>query len=254
MFFFKKLRRRRIAAQPFPGPWLNILQKDVVVYNYLDDPDKVELRKNILIFLAEKHFESCGGFILNQRVKIIIAAYACILLLHRRTDYYPGLYSILVYPDAFIANHKEYLPGGLVAEGPQVYSGQSWRHGIVVLSWDDIEYDKANVHDGRNVIYHEFAHQIDSSAGRGDSSAVLKTDATFNNWSKVLYENYIELRDAAESGEPFLLDEYGATEPSEFFAVATEFFFEKPYELNQQHPKLYEELVRFYNINPVNFI
>jgi Mlc titration factor MtfA (ptsG expression regulator) len=254
MFWPKKWKRDRIAARVFPDAWLSILRKDVAIYNHLNDSDKAELRRHIQIFLAEKHFESCGGFELNERTKVIIAAYACVLLLHRQTDYYPGLYSILVYPDAFIAEHKEYLPGGVVAEGPQILSGQSWHRGTVVLSWDDIEHDMLNIHDGKNVIYHEFAHQIDTSAGTGDSSIVLKSNSTFAAWAKVLYKNYMRLRQAAETGEPSLLDKYGATDPSEFFAVAAEYFLEKPAELNQQNPQLYKELMRFFNIDPLNFI
>ncbi|MEN6383886.1 MAG: M90 family metallopeptidase [Phycisphaerales bacterium] len=254
MFWLKKYKRKRIAERPFPDTWENILQTDAAIYNILNDEDKAELQGHISIFLAEKYFEPCRGFVITERVKVIIAAYACVLLLHRQTDYYPGLYSILVYPDAFITNHKEYLDGGLIAEGPEVLSGQSSHRGTVVLSWDDVEYDRLNINDGRNVIYHEFAHQIDTSGGKGDSSIVLKNNANFAAWAKILYKNYMKLRDDAEFDAPSLLDKYGATDPSEFFAVVTEFFFEKPIELYDDNPQLYNELMRFYNEDPIIFV
>jgi len=251
MFWLKKWRRNRIAAKKFPDNWLHILEKEVAIYTMLCNDDKEELKKHILIFLCEKEFEGCGGFTVTEREKIIIAANACILLLHRKTDYYPGLYSILVYPDAFVAPHKEYLPGGVVVEGHEILSGESWHRGTVILSWQDIEFDMKNIYDGRNVIYHEFAHQIDTTAGFGDSSAVLKTNAGFIKWSRVLYKNYLQLKN---SDEYSILDEYGATNPAEFFAVSTECFLEKPTEMKQVHPELYMELMRFYNLDPSSFI
>ncbi|MCE5340664.1 MAG: zinc-dependent peptidase [Planctomycetaceae bacterium] len=254
MGWFKNRRRNKIAARPFPDEWLNVLQDDVPIYNRLNDADRMELRRHIQIFMAEKEFEGCNGFKITDWTRVIIAAYACVLLLHRRTDYYPGLYTILVYPDAFIAPNKEYLPGGIVVEGPEVLSGQSWHRGTVILSWADIQLDIADMRDGRNVIFHEFAHQIDTSGGAGDNSAVLKSNASFAAWAEVLHEHYLELKDAAEFYLPCLLDEYGAESPAEFFAVATEFFFEKPIEMKSVHPELYDELMRFYNQDPSELI
>ncbi len=247
MGWLKRWKRNKIAARPFPDEWLDILINEVPIYGHLNDADKIELRKHIQIFMAEKNFEGCNSFKITDWTRITIAAYACVLLLHRRTDYYPGLYSILVYPDAFIAHHKEYLPDGMVVEGPEVLSGQSWRRGTVILSWNDIRLDIADMRDGRNVIFHEFAHQIDTSGGEGDSSDVLKSNASFAAWAEVLHENYLELKEATEFYKPCLLDEYGAESPAEFFAVATEFFFEKPIEMKSIHPELYSELMRFYN-------
>ncbi|MDP2933411.1 MAG: zinc-dependent peptidase, partial [bacterium] len=173
MFWFKKWRRNRIANQQFPKHWLLIIESSVPLYNRLPVGDKTELQRHILIFIAEKRFEGCGGLKITDEIKVVIAAQACMLLLHRNTDYYPGLTSILVYPHAFIANRAEHLPGGVIAEGPQVLLGESHSRGSVVLSWDDVRHGSADVNDGQNVVFHEFAHQIDSSSGKGDDSAVL---------------------------------------------------------------------------------
>jgi Mlc titration factor MtfA (ptsG expression regulator) len=253
MFTFKKWRRNRIAARQFPNQLLQILERNVPLYNHLSAEDKTELQKHILIFIAEKQFEGCGGLKITDEIKVIIAAQACILLLHRKTDYYPGLSSILVYPHAFIANRTQYLPGGVVAQGPQVLNGESHSDGAVVLSWDDVKHGAADIGDGHNVVFHEFAHQIDSSGGKNDSSGVLKNTSSYIAWARVLQKDYQMLRQAAQQDSPAFLDKYGAIDPAEFFAVATEFFFEKPKELKQIHPDLYNELKRFYHQDPVSF-
>ncbi|MFA5293584.1 MAG: M90 family metallopeptidase [Phycisphaerae bacterium] len=247
MFWFKKWRRNRIASRQFPSHWLRIIESNVPLYNRLPVADKTELQKHILVFIAEKHFEGCGGLKITDEIKVVIAAQACMLLLHRKTDYYPGLSSVLVYPHAFIANRAEYLPGGVIAEGPQVLLGESHSRGSIVLSWDDVRHGAADVNDGQNVVFHEFAHQIDSSSGRGDDSEVLKNTSSYIAWARVLRKDYELLRQAAQRNNPAFLNKYGAIDPAEFFAVATEFFFEKPTELKQVHPDLYNELKKFYH-------
>jgi len=252
MFWLKKWRRSRIANRQFPDRWLAIIEKNVRIYNRLATWDKEELLRHILVFIAEKRFEGCGGLEITEEMKIIIAALGCMLILHRRTDYYPGLSTILVYPNAFVANRAEFLPGGVIAEGPQVLLGESHQTGVVILSWDDVKHDAADAAGGRNVVFHEFAHQIDITYGRGDSSSVLENNANFLAWAAVLQKNYERLRQAAAQNQPAFLDKYGAIDPAEFFAVATEFFFQKPKELKQSHPDLYNEMKNFYNQDPAN--
>ncbi len=275
MFWFKKWRRNRVANQRFPKEWLRIIETNVPFYNYLPPEDKTELQRHILIFIAEKRFEGCGGpcfanttlrssdslqstratqgrLVITDEIKITIAAQACMLLLHRRTDYYPGLSSILVYPSAFVASRTKNLPSGIVAEAPQVLLGESWHRGSIVLSWDDVKHDVADINNGHNIVFHEFAHQIDSSGGKGDSTAVLKKRSSYIAWARVLQKDYKKLRRAAANHQPTLLNKYGATNPAEFFAVVTEFFFEKPKELKESHPELYNELKRFYQQDPAS--
>lgn len=157
MFLFKKWRRKRIKQREFPREWLTIIEQRVPFYSKLPVLDKEELKQHILVFLAEKRFFGCGGLTITDEIKVTIAAQACVLLLHRETDYYPGLNSILVYPAAYIAKETRHLAGGVVEEGYDVRLGESWRHGAVVLSWDDIRRDSADIHDGHNVVFHEFA-------------------------------------------------------------------------------------------------
>jgi len=249
MFGLKKWKRRRLSQQVFPDNWLAIIEKNVPFYKKLPDEDKKELQRHILIFMNEKRFEGCGGLKLTDEIRVTIAAQACILLLHRKTDYYPGLFSILVYPQAYVARMTEHLPSGVVAEGLEVRLGESWHRGSIVLSWDDVRRGAADIHDGHNVVFHEFAHQLDSDAGR-DSTPVLRTRSRYIAWARVLQKDYEKLRSKVSLNRHTFLNGYGAKNPAEFFAVATEYFFEKPKELRKLHPDLYRELKLFYQQEP----
>ena len=250
MWFLKRFRRKRIRQRPFPQGWLAIIEGRVPFYRKLPVLDKEELKQHILVFLAEKRFFGCGGLTITDEIKVTIAAQACVLLLHRETDYYPGLRSILVYPAAYVAKETRHLAGGIVEEGYDVRLGESWSNGSVVLSWDDIRRGAADMHDGHNVVFHEFAHQLDSTCGQGDSSAVLQQGSTFIAWARVLHKNFIKLRQDLSSNKPTLLGSYAGQDPAEFFAVATEYFFERPKDLQKTYPDLYRELSNFYHQNP----
>jgi len=254
MFLFKKWRRKRLGNREFPEAWLHIIEKNVPLYGRLPAEDKAELRRHILVFIGEKRFEGCRGLKITDEIKVIIAAQACILLLHRKTDYYPGLSTILVYPRAFIIHRTEHLPGGVVSEEPQELLGESWHRGPVVLSWDDVKHDTADINDGHNVVFHEFAHQIESTGGERDGTAILKSKSRYIAWARVLQKDYEELRRATVQNRATFLNKYGATNPEEFFAVVTEFFFEKPRELKAIHPRLYDELRQFYQQDPASYL
>jgi Mlc titration factor MtfA (ptsG expression regulator) len=142
------------------------------------------------------------------------------------------------------------MTDGVVAEGPDVRMGESWHHGSVVLSWDDVRRSAADINDGHNVVFHEFAHQLDSSGGRRDSTPVLRDRSTYIAWARILQKDYQKLQQDVSSNHNTLLDEYGATNPAEFFAVATESFFERPKDLQTLHRELYEELKFFYQQDP----
>lgn len=250
MFGFKRWRRRRLAKRAFPAEWLGIIEKNVPFYRKLPAADKKELQRHILVFLGEKRFEGCGGLEITDEIKVSIAAQACILLLHRETDYYPGLSTILVYPEAYVAHETRHIAGGVVAEGAEIRLGESWHHGSVVLSWDDVRRSAADIDDGHNVVFHEFAHQLDSWGAKRDSTPIVQDHSTYIAWARILRKDYENLRHEVSRDGDALLDDYGASDPAEFFAVATECFFEKPKELQRLHPDLYRELKRFYQQDP----
>jgi Mlc titration factor MtfA (ptsG expression regulator) len=250
MFETRKKRRERLMKTPLPREWLAIVERNVPYYQVLPPQDRLELHGLIQVFLAEKHFEGCEGLKMTDEVRLTIAAQACILLLRRKTDFYPSLMSILVYPRAYVAPMRRRELGGIVSEGVQALAGQTWDKGSLVLSWDDVVRGASDIHDGRNVVFHEFAHQLDNEAGLADGAPLLPRPSMYAAWARILGREYRVLIDSIEHDRPTLIDSYAATNPAEFFAVATEFFFEKPVQLKERHPELYEELKIFYEQDP----
>jgi Mlc titration factor MtfA (ptsG expression regulator) len=253
MLGFKKRRRARTASQPFPPEWQEVLARNVPICKRLPQDDREELQRHILVFLSEKRFEGCGGLEITDEIRVTIAAQACLLLLHRKTDYYPGLTSILVYPRTYVAGRAYHMVGGMVLEGHDVRLGESWHHGAVVLSWDGVRRGAADIHDGQNVVFHEFAHQLDSTHGKGDSTPVLRDRSSFISWARTLEKDFEAFKRNAGRDPRQVLDDYGATNEAEFFAVATECFFEKAEPLRIAHPELYDALKEFYQQDPTSW-
>ncbi len=244
--FFRRRRRARVSQQPFPDGWQSILERNVPIYARLSPDAQAELRAHVQVLLDEKHFEGCGGLEINDEIRVTIAAHAGLLLLGRQAEYYPGLYSVLVYPGAYRAPLREHHEGGIVTEGEEERLGESWEQGALVLAWDSARSEARDVNDGSNVILHEFAHQLDTEDGAADGVPVLDRRSDYSAWARALRAEYERLR---ETPHLSMLDEYGATDPAEFFAVATEAFFEQPRLLRRRHPELYGELSRFYRVD-----
>jgi len=210
------------------------------------------------VFLGEKNFEGAGGFELTDEVRVTIAAQACLLLLGRADDLtnlriYPGLDSVVVYPGEFVAPLEEYQPDGTVFDGEEERSGESWGHGAVVISWEDARAGAADPEDGWNVVLHEFAHQLDDEAGAADGAPLLPSREAQAEWTRVMSREYEEFTAKVDGNRRVLLDEYAAEDPAEFFAVATEFFFEKPRALKKAHPDLYAQLRALYRQDPAEW-
>jgi Mlc titration factor MtfA (ptsG expression regulator) len=256
MLLFKGRRRRTLRSQPFPPIWRRYLEENVAIYSRLPGADQRELEGHILVFLVEKYFEGCGGLELTDEIKVTIAGQACLLLLHRETDYYPGLRTILVYPSGYFAEVRSTGPAGRVIEGTDTRFGESWHTpgagGPVVLSWRDAKAGGADPADGRNLVFHEFAHQLDGESGAVEGAPLLRERSMYTPWARVLGREYQALIRDLQTARPTLLNPYGATSPAEFFAVATETFFERPVEMRAQHPELYEQLRAFYEQDPAS--
>lgn len=252
--FFKQRRRKRLRSAPFPAAWLEIIERNVRFYACLPEADRHELEGLVQIFLAEKTFEGCGGLELTDEIKVTIAAQACLLLLHRQTDIYPRLVTILVYPSAYVARSIKPIGGPVVLEGESARLGESWTTGVVVLSWDDVQAGASDIHDGQNLVLHEFAHQLDREDGAINGTPLLERRSQYLAWGRVLNAEYERLQRDGRAGRSTVLDLYGATDPAEFFAVATECFFEKPRVLRKRHPELYDELKTFYRQDPARLL
>ncbi len=261
VIMLKARRRQKLSSQPLPSAWQRIVPAYCPGYEHLSVADRRELEGHIQVFLAEKKFEGCAGLVITDEMRLCIAANACLLLLHRQTDYYPDLQTVLVYPGSYVAPVTRHLGHGVMTEAHQARAGESWPHGAVVLAWAEICKD-ITAHGRTNVIIHEFAHQLDFEDGYADGAPLLgpvtgadgKTLRTrkdhYADWARVLNAEYERLRQKIEAGEPTLLRAYGATNPAEFFAVVTEAFFGQPRELQIQHPGLYAELKWYFNQDP----
>jgi Mlc titration factor MtfA (ptsG expression regulator) len=229
------------------------MEQNVPLYRRLPVEDREELQRHIQVFLAEKSFEGGGGLVVTDEVRVTVAAQACILLLHRTTDYYPGLSSVIVYPEEYLAPLREMDEWGIVTEGTDRRSGESCREGALVLSWEDVLAKGLDVHAGYNVVLHECAHQLDTEEGITSDTPLLGRRSGYRLREETLLREFKRLRDDAERHRPTVLDPYGAESMEEFFAVATEAFFQTPIPLRDQHTDLYGELARYYRQDPAGW-
>jgi MtfA peptidase len=246
-------RRHRVGRQPFPAAWREILRRRMPYFARMPADLQLQLKRHIQVFLAEKQFIGCADLELTEEMRVTIAAQACLLLLGRRTDYYTNLRQILVYPGAFVVQRAHTDNVGLLQERRDVLAGESWSQGQVILSWDDTLEGAANPGDGRNVVIHEFAHQLDQEKGAATGAPFLARRSDYARWSQVLGEAFAQLQQQAEASVPSLFSHYGATNPAEFFAVASEVFFEQAQEMAAEYPALYGELSRYYRVNPLSW-
>lgn len=248
--FLKKRRRERLRAQPFPADFEQTLAANVPVYRHLPADLRAQLHGHIHVFLSEKHFEGCNGLEITDEVRVTIAGEACLLILNRETEYYPDLVTILVYPTIFYADVEDH-DGHIVSEYKEDRSGESWELGVVILSWEDAVEHASTGRAGYNVVLHEFAHQLDMENGAMDGIPRIKSKSERDAWRAAFTDAY--QRFESGSNRRSVVDPYGAGDPSEFFAVVTESFFERPLALQREQPALYAVLARFYCVDPVSW-
>lgn len=246
-------RRQRIARQPFPAAWRAILRRRMPLMQRLPVQLQLQLKRHVQVFLAEKPFIGCDGLTVTDEMRVLVAAQAALLILNRPTDHYAGLRQVLLYPAAYWAPHAGPDASGVQHEGRQARSGESWVQGQVILSWPDVLAGAADPGDGQNLVLHEFAHQLDQARGRATGAPFLGHRARYARWAAVLGGEYRALREALGRGEATLLSPYAATEPAEFFAVATEAFYGRPHELHGEQPELYGVLARWYGVHPATW-
>ncbi len=248
----KRQRRIDLRNQRFPKKWERILHKEVPIYRKLPSKLREELHGHVHVFLAEKRFFGNDGIVITDKIRLIIAAQACLLLLNRTPRYFPGFQTILLYPESYRAQQVQ-RDGSIEIAGKQHRAGESWYRGPVILSWNEVLRGVSQPHDGYNVVLHEFAHKLDEEDHVMDGLPILSEDSHYASWAEVLRREYHLLQEKAQRGRRDVMNNYGATSPAEFFAVATETFFERPAKLKRKHPKLYVELRKFYRVDPVSW-
>ncbi len=253
---WQRWRRVRLRAGVFPTAWRSVLRRRVPLVAQLPADLQLRLKQDMLVFLAEKPFMGCAGLQVSDEMRVTVAALACLPLLGARRGYYPQLHRILLYPDAFVARHAQVDEDGVHSDSLRALSGESWAQGQVILSWPDVLQGAADPHDGRNVVIHEFAHQLDQAKGFANGAPLLRNRQAYRAWSTVMQAEFDALHQrlrAGEEGEEGLIEPYAATNPAEFFAVCSEVFFEQASELATQHPQLFGELRSYYRINPLSW-
>lgn len=238
------------AESVFREEWVALLEKNVPLYATLPEELRLRLHGRIGQFIATIRFEGCGGLELSEDMILTVAAQACLLVVHREGRPYPKLKVVYLYPSTFSSMQTRVDALGIVTEEEVARFGESWERGSVVLAWDSVEQGARNIFDAANVTFHEFAHQLDHEDGATDGAPGLPCRASYRSWARVFQENYDEFLQQTEEGKKTVLDSYGATNPAEFFAVATETFFEKPRQMARRLPELYEEMTRYYGLDP----
>lgn len=250
--YYVEYRRKRLRRQSFPAEWQATLQQYVPLYRLLPAVLQKQMQGHVQVFLAEKKFIGCAGLAINDEMRVVIAAQACLLLLGRKTDYFPGLDRILLYPSTFVVDKLEEDEAGVLSSWRDELAGESWGDGQVLLSWQDVLEDSM-VLDGRNVVIHEFAHQLDQQSGAANGAPILARLENYREWAATMTAEYDRLRAQADAGQYALFDYYGAEHPAEFFAVVSEVFFEQPQEMAELHPDLYAQLRGYYRVDPLQW-
>jgi Mlc titration factor MtfA (ptsG expression regulator) len=247
----RRRRRSRLVAQPAPASWRPILDTYVPAARHMPEALRQRWLAAIKVFLAEKRFVGCDGLEVTEEMRVAIAGQACLMALER-THAFDDVRWILVYPTAFHVTRHEVDEAGVETVERTLLSGESWEDGRVIISWDDVWY-AARAGERENVVLHEFAHQLDEGAGSA-GAPVLQGHGNYEAWAAVIGDEYRSLQERSARGDPGVLDDYGATDPSEFFAVATEAFFETPVDMRAEHAGLYAQLREYYGVDPASWL
>lgn len=235
--FIRDFKRKRLAQLPLPAEWERLLDQRLPIWREWPEVERVRFTKHLMVFANEKHWVGVRDVEINDEVRVLISAQAARIARNLPLDAYDRVREIVVYP------HHFRKPG---MDDVIVYGeANSW--GTVVLSWDAVTHGIAHPADGHDTTIHEFAHMLDFADGEFDGVPTLNQTDDYHAWSRVLGGHYARLRKRPERGP---VREYGATNEAEFFAVATEAFFERPWKLKREAPDLYDELRRFYRLEP----
>lgn len=237
----------------FKDEWIAYLHANLPLYQRLPQQLRDTLHQKIGQFVSTTFFEGCNGLELDDEMILTVSAQACLLVVNHEGRPYPGLNTVLLYPTAFTSTSESAGPGGTLISREVKCLGESWENGTVILAWDSVRRGAQNIFDGHNVTFHEFAHQLDSRDGDTDGVPLLPNQEAYQSWAMVLGEHCNVFIDRVQRRKKTILDPYGATNPAEYFAVATETFFEKSRQLKKKQPELYQELQNFYQLDPASW-
>lgn len=244
--------RKRLRRKPFPEHWELVLQRDWPLWKSLKPSTIEKIKEDILVFTGEKIFEGCRGLKITDQMKVLTAAQAVLLIQGGISDFYPTLNAVLMYPTKYKAKVNNRDASGIVSEGTQWRAGESWSGGNVVLAWDEVMRGAANSSDARNLVFHEFAHQIDTDLGI-TSKTEAWTEARAepdSEWIKLYSEEFMDFLETVQHRRQTIFDTYGSQNAAEFFAVVTESFIEQHQLFRQRHPRLFTLFTELYGFDP----
>jgi Mlc titration factor MtfA (ptsG expression regulator) len=221
---------------------------DLPVLEGLDATETERLRRLATLFLRDKIFEAAGGMVLNDAVRIRIAALACLPILALDYAWYDGWRTVVVYPGEFVRPRSAFDDIGIMHEWEDALTGESWERGPVILSWADVE--ASGQCDGYNVVIHEMAHKLDMLNGLPDGFPPLSKHLDRRTWTERFTAAFEDLNERLDRDETTAIDPYAAEEPGEFFAVLSEYFFERPELVRSEYPAVYDLLAAFYRQDP----
>jgi Mlc titration factor MtfA (ptsG expression regulator) len=247
---FRSIRRSRILREGLlSGEAWEWLLRDHPILDGLSPDEKDRLRKMATLFLHEKIFEGADGLSPTEVIREVISVQACLPILNLGMEWYEDWKTIVVVPDAWSDEHAEIDSAGVAHEWEEDKSGESWDMGPVVLSWKDVE--ESGWGDGYNVVIHEAAHRLDLRDGEMNGRPALHEDMSPQEWADVFSRAFADLsRRSSVRRRRLRMDPYAATDDAEFFAVASEYFFEQPEVLQSEYPQVYQLLRAFYRQDP----
>jgi hypothetical protein len=240
-------RRQRRAG--LPAGWERVTAGALSHWALLADDERLRLGELMDLLVRQKRWEAAAGFSLTDEIRIVIAAHAALLILGLDFEYYRDVQAIIVHPTTMTLTGVRAGPvQGVVTDSPLAILGQANdRRGPVIIAWDAARAGARHPERGHNVVFHEFAHKLDMLDDLIDGTPPLPDAAARQRWQEVCTAEYELLR--AGMGDE-LLSDYGAVNPGEFFAVATEVFFDLPAPLHDRKPDLYAVLSDFYHQDP----
>jgi len=248
--WWRRRRLRRILAHsPLTDALWRRLRRELPLLHGLTAAEAVRLRELSTLFLHEKRFTAVQGLALDDHKRAMIAAQACLLILGLDFDRFDGWVEIVVYPAGFKVTRQVVDEAGVVHEEEAPLIGEAWERGPVILAWTDVERDSLHLHEGRHVVIHEFAHKLDALNGRANGMPPLHPEMSIEAWSEALSRAYQRLVRQVEQGH-HCINPYAATNPAEFFAVVSEYFFTAPHRLRHLCPEVYDQLRAWYRQDP----
>ena len=250
---WRGLQRQRIRRQPFAAHWRETLRRRMPAFTLLPADIQWRLKKHAQVLMAETPFIGCAGLQVTDEMRVLVSVQAALLLLRPGASHFDNLRQVLIYPSAFAVQRSSADAAGLVRDERHALVGESWQQGQVILSWEEVLHGAAHPGDGRNVVLHEFAHQLDQANGAANGAPWLPGAAQRARWAQVMAAEFQALQRRLAVDEPRLIEAYAATNPAEFFALLSELYFEKPLELAQQHPSVYAQFRALYGVNPLDW-